>query len=282
MRAITGALFATTILAISGCSTTAENPNYQQITKYKGSTPYVNGQPVQPANYETQAAAPVTYVQQFGKTRAYQECISKESNRKIIGTAAGGVVGGLVGRKVADDHKTLGTVAGAAIGGAAGYGIADKTINCDPVQAPATIRQTAPTYQAVPQAVTYEAPKEEQGLIENTQSLGENGTPGYYAVNGIEPPAPEVQQVEPQLAQIQPIQPEQVQPEPVPVPTTFTAKPQPAGTIRHTVIPGDTLYSLARTTCSSVAEIQQMNSINAEFYIRAGDNILLPSGRCAE
>jgi len=282
MRILTGALIATTMLAIAGCSTTAENPNYQQTTKYKGSSPYSGEAVVQNANYQTQTTAPVTYVQQAGYDQNYQECISKESNRKIIGTAAGGVVGGLVGRKVAGDNKTLGTVAGAAIGGAAGYGIADKTVNCDPV-APTVVRQTAPTYQAVPQAVTYEAPRAEQGLTENTASLGENGTPGYYAVNGIEAPtqAPELT-TEPQFAQIQTLQPQQIQPEPIPVPTTFTAIPQSAGTIRHTVVPGDTLYSLARTTCSSVTEIQNLNTINAEFYIRAGEDILLPSGRCAE
>ncbi len=223
MRIFTGAMITTTILVLAGCSTTAQNPNYQQTTKYKGSNPYSNQTVVQQAHYQTQAAAPVSY--------APQE---------------------------------------------APLGYAPQVA---PMTAPTLTRQSTPTYQTIPQAVTYEAPRAEQGLQENTTSLGDNGTPGYYAVNGTPPP---VQTVEPQFTQIQPNQPQQFQPAPIPVPSGFTALPKLVGTIRHTVIPGDTLYSLARTTCSSVAEIQSMNAINAEFYIRAGDDILLPSGRCAE
>ena len=226
MRILTSAMIATTVLVIGGCSTTAQNPNYQQTTKYKGSSPYIGqtGQAVvQQANHQTQLAAPVTYAPQ---------------------------------------EVPLGYAPQVA-----------------PVTATTLTRQSAPVYQAAPQAVTYEAPRAEQGLQENTTSLGGNGTPGYYAVNGTPPP---VQTVQPKFTQIQPNQPQQFQPEPIPVPSGFTALPKPTGTIRHTVIPGDTLYSLARTTCSSVSEIQSLNAINAEFYIRAGEDILLPSGRCAE
>ena len=303
MRVFGGALTATTMLVLAGCSTTTLNPNYQQTTKYKGSNPYASQEMplgyedaavVQQAGYQTQVAAPITYAaQQNTRSANYLECVSKESNRKILGAAAGGIVGAIAGRKIAGDNKTLGTVAGAAIGGAAGHGIADKTIACD--RALAVVRQTAPVYKAVPQAVTYEAPVEAQapvlvpasGIQENTASVGANGTPGYYAVNGIAPPAQAVkivpQQVQPQLAQIQPSQPQQVQPSTQKLlgPKTYTV-PVSAMTARHIVKAGDTLYSLARTTCSTVVEIQGLNTINSKFYIRVGDEILLPSGRCAE
>lgn len=294
MRVFKNALTATTILVLAGCSTTALNPNYQQTTIYKGTNPYADDTVVQQADYQTQAPAPIKYMQQEVPLEAtqqnvrsanYLECISKESNRKILGTTAGGIVGAIAGRNIAGDNKTLGTVAGAAIGGAAGYGIADKTIACD--RAPVVVRQTAPIYQAVPQAVTYEAPAPvpapAPGIQENTASVGANGTPGYYAVNGIEPPATTPQQLQPQLAQVQQLQPQQVQPETKQLlgPKTYTV-PVSAMTARHTVKPGDTLYSLARTTCSTVAEIQGLNTINAKFYIRVGDDIHLPSGRCAE
>ncbi len=290
MRVFNYAFTATTVLILAGCSTAALNPNYQQTTKYKGSNPNGNEVVVQQAGYETQAPAPVTYAQQGASTgyaqpqtrsANYLECISKESNRKIIGTTAGGVVGAIAGRKIAGDNKTLGTVAGAAIGGAAGFGIADKTITCD--REPVVVRRSAPINQPAPQAVTYHAPASTSGVQENTTSAGENGTPGYYAVNGIAPPVAAPQQVKPQLAQIQPIHPQQIQPETKQLqgPKTYTV-PVSAIVIQHKVKPGDTLYSLAKTTCSSVAEIQNLNTINAEFYIRAGDDILLPRGRCTE
>jgi len=208
MRILSGALMATTMLVIGGCSTTAVNPNYQQTTKYKGSSPYANEAVVQQAEYQTQhhqiqTPAPVTY---------------------------------------AATYET----------------------------------QAAPTSPAgLPP----------QGIQETTQSLGGAGTPGYYAVNG-GTPAPEI--TEPQYAQIQPTRPQAPHPAPISTQTAYTAPAQispsdtPSGTIRHRVIPGDTLYSLARSTCSSVAEIQNLNSINQDFYIRADDDILVPSGRCAE
>ncbi len=231
MRILTGAVITTTMLALAGCSTTAVNPNYQQTTKYKGSNPYAQAA-VQNANYQTQRAAPVTYV----------------------------------GQQVAP-------------------------VPAPTIPAQTRVNQSIPSYQNAPQAVTYEAPRAEQGLQENTTSLGDNGTPGYYAVNGTPPP---VQAAQPQFAQSQAPQAQQLQAEPSPMPTTFAPIPLPpslassipaslpSGTIRHTVIPGDTLYSLARTTCSSVTEIQNINTINDEFYIRAGEDILLPNGRCVE
>ena len=109
-------------LTLASCaSTNTQNPYYQASTKYKGSSPYTeNTLSVQQAGYETQIAAPISYSpQQASYTQVNQECLSTESNRKIIGTAAGGVVGGLVGRKIAGDNKTLGTIAGAAIGATA-------------------------------------------------------------------------------------------------------------------------------------------------------------------
>ncbi len=289
MRILSSVLMATTILAIGACSTTAVNPYYQQTTKYKGSSPYGNEAVVQQAGYqgqqvETQAPAPVTYA--TNNQQAYRDCISKQSNRKIMGTAAGGVVGGLLGRKIGGDNKTLGTVAGAALGGAAGYGIADKTIHCDRVSPPAVVRQPAQVYQTfpqtAPQAVSYDAPTPPaQAIQETTQSPGDAGTPGYYAVNG-GAPAPET--TRPQFAQIQPNSPQASSPAPVSTQTNFNAPPQilPPGTSRHRVIAGDTLYSLARTTCSSVAEIQRLNAINQDFYIRADDDIIVPSGRCIQ
>jgi len=298
----TRALTATTLLVLAGCSTTALNPNYQQTTKYKGSNPYApqevplgysDAAVVQQAGYQTQEAAPVKYIQQANHDLNYLECVSKESNRKILGTTAGGIVGAIAGRSIAGDNKTLGTAAGAALGGAAGYGIADKTIACE--RAPVVVRQIAPPYQAVPQAIpqtaAFEAAAPTNGIQENTASVGENGTPGYYAVNGIAPPAPVLQiapqqvmeQLSPQLAQVQPLRPKQIQPATKSFLGTKTyTVPVSAMTTRHIVKPGDTLYSLARASCSTVAEIQGLNTINAKFYIRAGDEISLPSGRCAE
>ena len=277
---VTSTLFVTGLaLAITGCSTTTNNPNYQHSTLYKGSTP--SEAAVQQASYQTQTAAPITYApQQASYTQVNQECLSRESDRKIIGALAGGAVGALAGRSIAGDKKTLGTVAGAAIGGAAGYGIADKTIDCDPISVPATqAQQTAvitPAYQPAPSVytpaptiTTQRTAATSAGIQENTGSLGEQGTPGYYAVNG----APDYAQA-PHPVRV-------YAPQPAPIADSNFSSASTTN-IRHKLVTGDTVYSLARTFCVSVAEFKQLNNIDDQYYIRVGDEILVPAGRCTQ
>jgi LysM repeat protein/outer membrane lipoprotein SlyB len=290
MRLSNVVLLSSTALIFAACSSTPQNPIYQQATKYKSSTPYSDANTaVIPAGYQTttgqtQIAAPVTYarqqvgtVQNAGYSRIDQECLSKETNRKIIGAVAGGAVGAIAGRKIGGKKKTLGTLAGAAIGGAAGYGIADKAINCDPVYVP--VAQQAPiitpAYQPQPtrqaqqniNTASYSATPEyqssTQSISETTQAPGNAGTPGYYAVQA-ELPQTNIQSYVPQATQSNSIAANHI------------------STIRHRVITGDTVYSLARTSCTSVSELKELNGINDEFYIRVGEEITIPATRCVK
>lgn len=305
MRMLKPALITTTLLGLVGCATQAQNPIYAQTTKYKGSNPYAvqsgTQAQIRQAGYQTQPAAPISYA--GGTDAAYDACLSKESNRKLMGAAAGAALGGIVGRKIGGKKKTLGTVAGATLGGAAGYGIADKTIRCDqtPAPSPAPVQTTtnysAPTSRQIPQNVTYSpaanpmtSPAPSTAPIpENTQSFGDAGTPGYYAVNGMTAPAPSTETA-PQYASGNPITSTGIAPAPVPiqapapVPSAYEPARQaiPAGTVRHTLIPGDTLYSLARKSCTTVSELQRLNHVDDSFYIRAGDDFLLPAGQCTK
>ncbi|HHL43633.1 MAG TPA: LysM domain-containing protein, partial [Hellea balneolensis] len=183
--------------------------------------------------------------------------------------------------------KTLGTVAGAVIGGAAGYGIADKTINCDPVAVPinASTRQApiAQPYQgapATPASTAYTvaptpAPQTSGGIFENTQSLGDVGTPGYYAVNGYPAPAPTPAPAMNANAGNSYPQPTPVPLQPQNIPSGFS------GTQDHVIVTGDTVYSLARKSCVSVRELQSINGINDDYYIRVGESLKIPTGRCS-
>ncbi len=142
-------------LALSACATAPNNPNYQQSTKYKVSSPtqYASAPSASTttqASYSSYSApttqAQTTYAQATSAptsasyTRVNHECLNKESNRQLIGAAVGGTAGALIGKEVVGG--TTGTVIGAGIGGVAGYGIGDASINCDPVNVPIT-QQTA-------------------------------------------------------------------------------------------------------------------------------------------
>lgn len=292
-------------LSLAACAASPDiNPIYGQTTTYKGSTPqttYSTTNPVQQATYRTQVqtqsatntnvhtatyqaqpAAPVSYsTQQASYTQINQECLAKEGDRKLLGTVAGGVVGGLAGRAIAGDNKTLGTVAGAAIGGAAGFGIADKTINCDPVSVPAPQTATiSPVYQpaatttyatttSVPTAPAYQsATVTTPAIQETTESFGDAGTPGYYAVNGTPDYTPTALPSTP------------VYEAPTYASQSTTIMASGIGQRSHTLIAGDTVYSLARSSCVSVSEFKQLNNIDDNYYIRAGDQIMIPASRC--
>lgn len=313
------ALTATTALLMSACATSQENPNYKYSTKYKAASPYgtqttVSSQPVtQPATYvQTQPAAPVTYQSSQYQTtpvtytRTDQACLRKEKNRELLGSAVGGTLGAVVGKKTIGGTK--GTVIGAGIGGVAGYGIGDKSINCDPVvvQAaqPMTTQQyqTAPTQYYQPSATptqpqpvqTYQSPQPVY-TAPTDQAYGETyGTPGYHAVMAAQAKAqpttvPQQQVVAQTYQSPQPIQA-------IPVPQPIYQQPQTAvvapvataphpvyanGQVAyHEVVEGDTVYSLSKRQCVSVEDIQRLNGLDGNFNIRLGDYIKVPASRC--
>jgi len=312
MRLTSLLLISGATLSLVACSSTPDhNPIVAQTTKYKSSTPYtqsvqaptqsyVTQAGYQTTTYQTQPAAPVSYQPQTvsyaapaSYTQVHQECLSKESNRKIIGTVAGGAIGAFAGNKLAGDNETLGTVAGAAIGGVAGYGIADKTINCDPVSIPAPQTQQtaviAPAYQPAPQpatttyaattavpAPTYQTAPTAPAIVENTASLGDAGTPGYYAIHGTTAASTGATTI------AQPVSAPSYSTTSQAVSYSSTLAGSSTGSTIHTLVAGDTVYSLARSACVPIAEFKQLNSIDDNYYIRAGDTIKMPASRCIQ
>lgn len=356
---------------LAACSTTSQNPIYQQSTQYKGSIPYsgtvqgvqqASGQVgqavVHSAGYQTvgtnsvQPSAPITYSPQTGlpvqngpivysqsdiysqsvrshaqhnvspsstayqastgqntvypSTAAHQECLSRETNRKLIGGVGGAVVGGIAGNKLYKDKPTLGAAAGAAIGGAAGWGTADKTIDCDHlrptvVATPASYHQPSSHYPAhtttttavpsTPNPLTASYPSHSTSgsgitsplasqtstslpsgntLTETTHSLGDAGTPGYYAINGTGAHSTSGlsagQSGNSAISSI---------PYTQPAPALSAASGN-----SYIVQPGDTVYSLSKRFCVSVSEFQDANGIDNNFYIRAGEALQIPANGC--
>jgi len=197
-------------LGLAACSTVQENPNYQYSTKYQGAsdTSYAsNGAVTTPATY-TQASSQSYSGQSYSgfstSAAAEAECRNKESNREILGGAAGGALGAFAGKKIIGG--TGGTIAGAVVGGAAGYGLGDISVDCSPQQAyqPAATQQYQPaatqTYQpapvqAAPATYSSAAPSVvspsivSPGVVASTDTLYSdtqvvNGTPGYAVYQG--------------------------------------------------------------------------------------------------
>ena len=48
----------------------------------------------------------------------------------------------------------------------------------------------------------------------------------------------------------------------------------------HSIIEGDTVYSLARRNCVGVNDIQSINGLNSNFAIKIGDSLKLPASQC--
>lgn len=123
------------------------------------------------------------------------------------------------------------------------------------------------------------------------------GTPGYEAMKNAESGWEYETQATPQWEAVQ--APAQSAGTSVPMTQPF-ASPLPSPEMRearsHMITPqneqsfargsqieiqeGDTVYSFARSLCSSVEEIKQMNSLDGNFSIRLGDSIRLPASQC--
>ena len=274
----------TAALLMSACASTHENPNYEYSTRYEVA------QPVQYASapQSVQPAAPVTYqashqAQPATYTRVNHECLNKETDRQLIGTGIGAVAGGVIGNETIGGTK--GTVIGAAIGGAAGYGIADKSINCDPVSIPIAQQSPIvaeayspetiePTYRYASIAGTETSLRTDTAIEAPTDIASEDtfGTPGYHAV---------------QAAEIDAQTPDEINPVPpkILVSSTMSASSGnsvtiPAGSYRHEIVEGDTVYSLSRQRCVGVHDIRALNNLDANYAIRLGDFLMLPASQC--
>lgn len=289
---ITSAVVA---ILLAGCATAQENPNYQYSTKYNGSSPYTQSasspsQGVTPtqASYSTQSA-PIVYnsqpvyqanYPQAGQpvyTQVNHECLARETNRELIGGAIGGTAGAFAGKELIGGTK--GVVAGAVLGGAVGYGIGDKSINCDPVP---VSQPSQPYYsQQSAQPTVYATPQTGSIVIPSTDDYyGETvGTPGYEALSNVAPTP--VAAPQPSYTTSQ----ERYVPSQAPIATRSqefypSAVPGSNGTLLHTVVQNDTVYSLSRRLCSSVSEIQTLNNLAPSFDIQIGQTLRLPASRC--
>lgn len=306
-RLIMIALASTAILA--ACATAQENPNYQYSTKYKGASPYatqtqmatnsaapattqparyVQTQPVthagvQNASYQSVSPNTASYsgAQVASYTQLDHRCLSKETNRQLLGGALGGSVGAVIGKKVIGGTK--GVVAGAALGGAAGYGIGDKSINCDPVQVPITAQTPVVSQAYYANQTNGHSPNQPQVIYANTQSVSapaptdaampavitqSYGTPGYQAMlNARDDINAYVPDAAPQVVNVR-------------ANTTAAYAMSTTMNGNHQVVEGDTVYSLSRKLCTSIDDIKQMNGLGADFNIKIGDSLHLPASRC--
>lgn len=297
---------ATTALILGACATSQENPNYQYSSKYK------NGSPAQATTSYASYQAPATTTYSTTTSTTNHACLNKETNRELIGAAAGGTIGAIAGKKLIGGTK--GTLAGAALGGAAGFGIADKTIDCDPLP-----MAGAPVTMSTPQSTTYSAQGYPQaGAVDVTPPTDQyyagetvTGTPGYQAIHGTDAPAPIAQ---PQAMAEAPVTAEpqvitqtisgpivaagaygsevvnydysenivsaNAEATPMEFSETRIIPAKPAFGEMYSVRQGDTVYSLARQRCLSVTDIQSANGLGPNFGIQIGQSLSLPPSRC--
>lgn len=268
-------------------------------------TPYgadsATGETVYAQTYPAATVQSASYLASQTASADYQNCLAKEQNYKIGGAVIGGAVGAYAGKKLGgDDKETLGMVAGAALGGTAGYGAGDVMVNCAQ-QAPAPVSQpltqtypanaqSAPVYTSqttsveyapvVPmqqttvtqaQIITPPQPQDAQLYQEPVMETGGQNlssytynSGGYVSEAAISLPAP--------------IQAERQITMQAPVAAAVSSAPI-AGEI-YIVQEGDTAWSLSRKVCATTDQIRQINSLEGDFLIKAGEAIRLPSNQC--
>lgn len=294
-------------LLLVACATPQENPHYQHSTQYQGA---YNTAPTQAPTSAPVQAAPVRYVTpassqsySYNTNQAYQECLNRDNNRQLLGTAIGGTVGALAGNKVIGGTK--GTLLGAAAGGAAGYGLGGATVDCDKILAqsqsytqqnytPATSTHSQGQYQT--QAPTYVIPAGSSQTTSAPLISAENpeftapsstegayaesfGTPGYHAIQSA------TEQEVPGMPGYTYADTQSYEAASAPTaPVTTSAAPVIIDAANqsnwHTVGEDDTVYSLSRSRCVGIEDVRQMNGLGADYGIKIGQSLQLPDSRC--
>ncbi|PHR59306.1 MAG: hypothetical protein COA43_09230 [Robiginitomaculum sp.] len=272
MRISTGIIMSVSALVLANCATPNSNPIYQQTTKYQSSVPTTH-MTAQNVNYETQNPATVTYAnhtvpayrtntehsqnQLARSTHAQQECVSN-------GTLRDGTY----------DCVPVSIAVNASQG---------MAVVTPAYQAPQTMVQNVSTTQNYVSGVRSPATPQ---IVENINNIGEDGTPGYYAVNNIHnDTASEVVSMAAERTDQSPvhiIDSSQHISRQTPVTTQIPVAQTSMNIHQHVIIPGDTVYSLARKSCVSVGVLKAANNINNDFYIRVGDKISLPASKCSD
>lgn len=268
MRISTGIIMSVSTLVFANCATPNSNPIYQQTTKYQSSVPTTQ-MTVQNVSYETQNPATVTYANHT--VPAYRTNTEYSQNQLASST------------HVQQECISNGT-------------LKDGIYDCVPVSIPVHASQgmavVTPAYRA-PQSMVQNVSTTQtyvSGILstpapqieENTNDIGEDGTPGYYAVNNTQNDiARESVSMVAEHTNHSPVQAHQI-PHQTPVVAQISVAQTSMNTHQHMIIPGDTIYSLARKSCVSVSVLKAANNINNDFYIRVGDKISLPVSKCSD
>lgn len=282
------------LFALAGCETAQENPNYKYSSTYGNNAPQALAQNSRHPD-QLQTAAPVRYV----------NTVPTQQAAPIVQTSSQTFSSQNINPQPALSHVSTGSSIGASTSTATYTRVdascLDGHIACQPVSIPATTQQAviAPPYnpaaqdggannyifaahESAPTTHAVAATEYTPSLTENAYSGDSVGTPGYEIFRQSQAqnnsPAPiQSAPVPSQLAAApqQPIHPV-VQPKVAPEwPQAYTALGN-----QYVVKSGDTVYSLSRSVCSSVSEMQSLNSLDGNFTIKVGQIIQIPASTC--
>jgi len=243
MRALI--ILSVSAIALTGCLTTQENPNYEHSTAYKGET---------------------------GQTNQYAAAPSS-----IPATSYGAST---VSYPAATYH--------------AGVPSVDiSTVNHNGAASHPIYASTAPTFPGSTSITTSGAAPTDLDY----QSDQITGTPGFMAMQN-EAPTVAVASTSPALSATQNTATAPLGAAGTPIAYDYsrnlvsadalTTGQQLPYTVRmlsndsraYTVQPGDTVYSLSRRTCVGVNVIQSMNGLAADYGIKIGQSLSLPTSIC--
>ncbi len=296
-------------LILTACATAQENPHYQHSTQYKGNplnTPYGAGN-----------TAPTQTAHGYGTTTHYGSNTSTAQAGTVLArvvepetSQAAADTRQVIYENSSQSAGHMPASYGSTTYSAPSYTRVDaacieqglqNTAGCQPTTVAINGQSgaIAQPYAGAPQTLyvtsTTAVSPTEQAMPESY------GTPGYEAMKNAESGWAYEPQTTPEWEAVQ--APTQSVGVAVPVTQPFSS-PLPAPRAREAQIrgasspvtiqsqenytlgtqrevrEGNTVYSFARELCSSVEEIQAMNSLDGTFNIRLGDTIRLPASRC--
>ena len=300
MFAHTRLVLLSTVAILTACATAQENPQYQYSTQYKGDSPstaYASNNAGEALHYASTRGAVEGSGEGSGEGTAGQAVMQNASYEVTVYSAPQAASSGASYTQVSADCVSNGAQGTAGCVPSTRPIIEQSAYVAAPYYAPGTILQpqtasnttinTGTTFETTSYSAS-NAPSPTDSTMPDSY-----GTPGYEAMKNVEwsyeaaTPLPDSEPKSEQPPKLF----EKTAPAPAPISTasvhtarTADMMPAPQRNIAlgssHQVQQGDTVYSYARTLCTTIDDIRAANNLDKDFSIRLGDTIRLPASKC--
>ena len=244
-------LFISTFYFVS-CATYQENPNYRYSTSYLHSKNEIVFNSESDMNlHHTALDNKSAKILSSNETINNTTCRNSAKSNKIIGASIGGLVGSVAAKNLVSGKA--GAIVGAGLGGVTGYKVGELLSNCNDLTESVVLNEVKKDDNRHLLVKTLYSTSDSALVNNNSSTLSDKQVLGEinydYSANSL-------------------------------LPLKKDYGPNITKATIHTVVKGDTIYSLTKKLCQDIEEIDKLNNLNSNFNIQLGRLLILPPDAC--